>query len=57
MGDDIRRGLKQLKNDFAKECDALLRQCDAMIESEDVLLKPILGIVFQHINQKIEVLT
>ena len=35
MADDIRKGLRQLKNDFAKECDALLQRCDAMLQSDD----------------------
>ena len=34
MGDDLKVNMRQLKIDFARECDMLVSKCDEIIETK-----------------------
>ena len=34
MGEDLKRSMQQLKEDFMRECDLLANKCDDIIEGE-----------------------
>ena len=34
MGEDLKKSLKQLKEDFMRECDQLANKCDEIIEAQ-----------------------